>query len=500
MSRTRSLSSVRYLIASIVFSLSLAACGGGSEGDTTNLTGTGGSGNAGVPSSGTGTTTTPPATDTTPPPATDTTPPPATDTTPPPATDATPPSGEVVSKSWNTAHPLDSSGGVGVVTVDGRQVAFNGNGTALAMWNERERIYTSRFSVAGGWESAQLLPTDGLSGAIPTQIRLAAGIRGNAIAVWGEANNLYASRYTPEGGWGPVQLLEAGIASNFKVELAHDDNGNAIAVWMVYDTANLNDISAYARSYTPSGGWGPKQLIADNISNTYSFTPPDIAFDGSGNAIAIWPVRGGIYARRYTQTGGWGDPQPVIQSGFRGDNPQIAVDRNGNAIAVWERSDNIYASRFTVSSGWEATEQRINADDSAESSWAVFPKIGFDVNGNAIAVWAQRGRSSATVNANRYSPNGGWGTAQRIGSALPNIWPDVAVSANGEAMAIWRTDPILAARYTPANGWGEPQIAGTGDGNFLENPQIAMDGNGNAIAMWAIRLSTTVRLYVNRFD
>ena len=112
-------------------------------------------------------------------------------------------------------------------------------------------------------------------------------------------NNIQANRYTVGTGWGTVTPLETNNR-NFgsSPQIAVDNIGNAIAVWEHYDGTH-NYI--WANRYTAGGGWGAAGPIEpDNGGGAYE---PQVALDGSGNAIAVWRQWDGtntrIWASRY---------------------------------------------------------------------------------------------------------------------------------------------------------------------------------------------------------
>jgi len=133
-----------------------------------------------------------------------------------------------------------------------------------------------------------------------------------------------------------------------------DGSGNAIAVWHQYDVMQGN---IWANRYVSGTGWGTAALI--ETDNTGSAYPPQIAVDGSGNAIAVWDQEDGTryntWANRYVSGTGWGTAA-LIETDNTTDNtrdvifPQIAMDGSGNAITVWDQYDgtryNIWANRF----------------------------------------------------------------------------------------------------------------------------------------------------------
>jgi hypothetical protein len=103
---------------------------------------------------------------------------------------------------------------------------------------------------------------------------------------------------------------------------------------------------------TEDGDWGTAELLeTDNAGNAYQ---AQIAFDSSGNAIAVWyhndGTRSNIWANRFNGTS-WGTAE-LLETDNAGEAfvPRIAFDSSGSAIAVWMQNDgtrfNIWANRF----------------------------------------------------------------------------------------------------------------------------------------------------------
>ncbi|WP_288364025.1 hypothetical protein [uncultured Spongiibacter sp.] len=260
--------------------------------------------------------------------------------------------------------------------------------------------------------------------------------------------------------------------------------------------------------------WRTAALI-ESGNNGDAFQPK-IAFDGAGNAIAVWRQQDGtylnIYANRYTaSTGSWGTEE-LIESGANGHAvaPQIAVDGAGNAIAVWSQDDganyNIYANRYTASTGTWGTEELIESSSVAN---ALSPQIAVDGNGNAIAVWQQSDGNNESIYANRYTAStDSWGTAELIESDHNGqaVQSQIAFDSAGNAIAVWSQsvgayNNIYSNRYTLATGWGGAELVATGNAGNATHPQIASDSNGNAIAVWLelSALGAKVSVYANRY-
>ena len=99
-------------------------------------------------------------------------------------------------------------------------------------------------------------------------------------------------------------------------------------------------------------GWHMAELIeTDNVGNAER---PQVAADGSGNAVAVWRQFDGTYyniwSNRYVAGTGWSTAQLIETDTGYAAAPQVAVDGSGNAVAVWYQSDgtrnNIWSNRY----------------------------------------------------------------------------------------------------------------------------------------------------------
>jgi hypothetical protein len=310
-------------------------------------------------------------------------------------------------------------------------------------------------------------------------------------------------------GWGNASVFETDNAwFAFDPDIAVDGSGNAVAVWSQTDGTRQ---TVWANRFVPGTGWGTPSLIQSD--NTGSAFGPDVAVDGSGNAVAIWSqsdgVRQNIWANQFLQGTGWGTAT-LIETDNAGDahEPGIAMDRSGNAVAVWNQSDgtrvNIWANRFVPGTGWDApalieTENTGNANQ---------PEIAVDDSGHAVAVWYLYDGTRSHIWANQFSPGTGWGTANLIeidSTGSPLVYPPkVAVNSSGNAVAVWTqydgTRVISwANRYVPGVGWGTAAPIETDQAGGANALSIAMDGSGNAVAVWSQTDETRENIWANRF-
>jgi hypothetical protein len=348
-----------------------------------------------------------------------------------------------VTTGWN----ISSGGAMDTVTITAPNVTL-ANGYATVMVTDtqsRRAVGTAALSTHDGkWGTPTLIESVNVDDAIETpKIQIAFDQNSNAIAVWslfdGTQHSIRASRYVAGTGWGTAAPIETDAGGVFSPQVAFDHNGNAIAVWCQHDGTRYN---VWASRYVAGTGWGTAALIeTDNAGNASS---PQIAFDLNGNALAVWSqydeTRANIWANRYVAGTGWGTAG-LIEADNAGNalGPQLASDQNGNAIAVWYQDDgtreNVWANRYVAGTGW-GTARLIETDNAGT---ACYPRIALDRNGNAIAVWHQSTGSQYNIWANRFVAGQGWGTAAlfETDNAGNAYYPQIALDQNGSALAVW---------------------------------------------------------------
>jgi hypothetical protein len=337
---------------------------------------------------------------------------------------------------------------------------------------------------------------------------------GNAIAVWEQLStvnnivtrNILANRYVAGSGWGTAVIIGAGtdpqlvsVGARTPPQIAVDTQGNAIVVWELQAVGDIR-INIWANRYVVGSGWGTASRIQTGTDVGHA---PQIAFDASGNAWAVWQDlnisgRYTIVANHYVVGTGWGVSARVeAHTDVNDDSPQVAVDASGNALVVWRESTpgnvdgKIWANRYVTGSGWDTPTliQTESAGDARDQ------RIAFDSNGNAIAVWTQTNITGIYhVVVNRYSMGSGWGTAAHLETADDGVSrPQVSFDNNGNAFAVWeQRSPghsvgIWVNRYTATGtgtGWSTPTLIETDSEDGATMSQIAIDSNGKAIVVW----------------
>ena len=362
-----------------------------------------------------------------------------------------------------------------------------------------------------GWGPATQL-AGGVAGTAGTP-QVAVSANGSAMAVWQQGNSIYANRFSRPpftiGNrccWGAATAIETSGRAAQDPHVSMDGNGNAIAVWRQHDGSAY---SIYANRFTPAGGWGTPRRIEASGRDAHS---PQVAMDDLGNAIAVWIQHDGtaysVYQNRFNQLiGDWSSSPTVIEtSNFSASAPRVAMSSFGNAVVVWRQGKvhyytppSIYASVLTVGEGWSSPSK---LDVDSWDWWIGGQDVAMDEDGNAIAVWHQSNQKRDFLYARRLTPTGGWNAPYLVGSATHLDASQVAVGPDGEAMAVWRTmtnSGVYAGRFTPTAGWaftGSPSTVITS----IRNPQVGVDRSGNAVVLWESYTGTGYDLYANGYS
>jgi hypothetical protein len=406
--------------------------------------------------------------------------------------------------AWGAAEQIETDN-AGSAT--NPHVAFDSSGNAIAVWSQTDgseySIYAKGFD-GTNWGNAELIEEENAGNAFSPQVAFDGS--GNAIAVWfqsdGARNNIWANRFDGTN-WGDAELIEEENAGDaFSAQVAFDSSGNAIAVWFQSDGARNN---IWANRFDGSS-WGAAKLI--ETENAGDARNSQVAFDSSGNAIAVWQQNDGtlnnIYANRFVGTS-WGDAE-LIETENAGDAriPHVAFDSSGNAIAVWQQSDgthdSIWANRFDGSSWGDA--ELIETENAGD---ARIPQVAFDSSGNAISVWFQSDGARNNIWANRFDGSS-WGAAKLIETenAGDARNPQVAFDSSGNAIAVWYQSDgslsnIYANRFDGTN-WGAAELIEIENAGDALSPQVAFDSSGNAIAVWGQYDESRSNISANRFQ
>lgn len=319
--------------------------------------------------------------------------------------------------------------------------------------------------------------------------RLFSGVAGVLVVFLGMTSSVPA--FAAFGEWStPVNLSEAGSGSG-DPQIAIDGSGNAVAIWRRYD--GNNDIAQSSWSDDGGASWSASVSLSEPGEGASN---PRIVIDESGIGHAVWNRYDGNDGRvQYTRTidGGvtWSAPVNLSTSGGSAQRPHIAVDGSGNLIAVWHRSngDNniVQASRSTNSGvSWSTPVDLSLTGEDADN-----PRVAADGSGNIVAVWTRSDGSDQRIQASRSTNGGaGWSTPAYLSeSGVASERPRVAIDDLGNAVAVWAYDPnadtrVQASKLAVGSTSWSAPVNVSAAGNSAATPQVAIDGSGTAVAVW----------------
>jgi hypothetical protein len=376
-----------------------------------------------------------------------------------------------------------------------QRVAFDQGGDAIAVWESSggpEPVIMAAARPAGGdFTSPQMLSDPS---AFSTSPEVAADAQGDAVAVWLRFDGVNArvqAAYRPAGGsFGAPQTLSAAGYEAREPRVAMNAAGEAVIVWSL--GSGLSE-EAQAVSAASGGVFGAAQ---DLTGFTEAASLPQVALDSHGDAIAVWEGWDGANIRIQETSrpagGSFGAPEFLSAAGNNAGTPQITFDSSGNALAVW-RFDGSPASTiqsdYRPDGGPFSAAQTVSTPSSAP---AQAPQAAFDAQGDGIVAWQQSDGSEPRIYTSVRTP-GSSGSFDAPGTLDPGgqeaYEPSVAGDGLSGTIVSWKTfngaTNSTQAAVRPAGGSFGPASTLSATGPQESVPQIGVDAQGNGIAIWS---------------
>ncbi len=343
---------------------------------------------------------------------------------------------------------------------------------------------------------------------------------GTAAATWIfdgsiDGNSFVIANHTASGSWGLEELVADG--DNSSPTVAVTPSGVIVVAWIRHylDASNFRTGSTVESRRYAAGAWTPIEQIADIPAGSGSYAGAiALAADGEDNVVAAWwQDQSTMWVNRFDGNA-WGAAQQIGQSVRLLYPPAVGAGAADDAIVAWLQDTEpfdpgrsgggpsrpvVYASEFDGSS-WSASAPVGHTDlvgfDSAE-------RVRIDVNplGSAVVAWQQtRDNSAGTgyrIDALRFDAmTATWTSPETlVARDWQTSWPDVAIDANGNAIASWQptdladsssTRVLDASLFDVGNGtWGPPQTVNTDDGVTEPSPLLVeMREAGDVFAVW----------------
>lgn len=338
-------------------------------------------------------------------------------------------------------------------------------------------------------------------GELADSASVAVDAQGDSVAVWlssdGNVTSIDASvRSASTGVWQLPVILSASGDGVRSPSVAVDAAGDAVVVWSQSDDSGQTYFVETDVGSIGTGTWqgeAPVQLSAGGAN----MASPQVAVNATGAAVVVWDDTTGQFvqgAQGSATTDVWDAAVDVSPTNLDSSSASVAIDALGDAVAVWSsfNGTNDYiqgAVKLAGSVSWPTTP----SDVSSSGEEADVPQVAVDAQGDAVAVW------SGSASAGHYvaqaaiesATTGSWQAPTTLGTSTSNVQDaQVAVNAHGDAVADWVADdvnnhPILQATVgSAASGvWQAASDLSTGSESAGVG-SVAVDPQGDALVSW----------------
>jgi hypothetical protein len=324
---------------------------------------------------------------------------------------------------------------------------------------------------------------------------------GEAIATWsgGRPERVQVSSRRPGRGWSPPVTI-AAVREEVQGPQIAVSAGKAVIVWTDNVRTRSGEARVVLTSTRLRGKrWGrPRKISADR---RWYYEPegeePQVAMTRRGKAIVVWNARDEGHSTTNfigsaTQAAAGTDWTKAvgIPESYEGVAPQVATTPRDEVVAIWGASYN-EESHIGVASRppkgpWKST---------LLSNPGPFPQplLAVTSRGEAIGAWVKEpeGGLEANVQVTMRTPGGRW----RLKTIEPQGYttsPKIVTEPGGRVSLLWSKYPaleeeaIVASTHPPGGPWSEPTSVAA-EGLHLpglsESP-IAVTPQGESIALW----------------
>lgn len=399
--------------------------------------------------------------------------------------------------AWQTAQWMESSNDynvAGTSTAADVLSAIAPDGNAIVMWEQSDgtpdgntrKVFSRRYVAGVGWDPAMTVPgvTTSSSSVALVQGRLLMDATGTATWI---RPNTETRRFTAAAGWGSA-FFAPSISGGLLTAAVMDAAGNIGVL--------ISGSDVYNNALAVGGTWGTWARV--DTSAALAANHAGVALSANGSAMAIWRERNpgdsnySLRAVRYTPATGWQAPQS-IETGF--DNvidspPRVAIDASGNAIAAWHQGNSVYTNVFSAATGTWGTATEVDAGQ-VSSTFSARINLAMTPDGRAVAAWNS---GLFAMKAMRYTPGAGFSAPLTV--APYSIERTLGIDDSGNATVVyssptqWPNPPsgtqnVYTRRWAWGGAWSDAGLVETGAGGLKGNIAVAFNRAGQGVATWA---------------
>ncbi len=341
---------------------------------------------------------------------------------------------------WSDAVTVSNSG------ASSPRIAIDANSNATVVWVENGFIKTATQPLNGNWSSPIILST-----ARASSPEIAVDPSGNIVVVWARDGGIESATKLINEDWPSSPDIISSDGGDFP-QVAIGASRHVVAVWHAFINSKQRICSA---SKPVNGQWSTVEIISDPSHNS---TRTQIAVDSNGNAIAVWyryDSIDSIYSNVVVQAasqpanGNWTAPVDLSDPGIY--NPfkliaHVAFDGSGNAIAVWNQSFD--GSTFSVESAIRLVNENWtqSVEIAALNLYALDVDLAVNSLGDAFISYMFYDKASSTIciqttesDLTPYTKNK-WPGSTIISKETNNAWPRITACFYGKTtnvVALW---------------------------------------------------------------
>jgi len=275
------------------------------------------------------------------------------------------------------------------------------------------------------------------------------------------------------------------------------------------------------------GAWVQPETPLVSARDFEISSPPSLATDGAGRAIAAWSERSSsganyeIYAAFYGEGSGWSTATKISENSTTCQLPTVSMNARGDAIVGWLEhdatlGDSIQARRYVVGT-WDLAPAKVDvapADIATTSLSGV--SVAISQKGDAHVLWSSLESSvlnSYAVLTRHVDAKGVWAgtptylTSPQTGSNVSPAAMDFDAAGNGFAAYQFtsgsplKTD-TLVHRYVAASGrWSASDVGDVESDGDSVAVSVAVSPAGEAVVAWEHNTaSTTYEVMASHFN
>ena len=342
---------------------------------------------------------------------------------------------------------------------------------------------------------------------------IAVDASGNLHVVWDDntpGNKEIFYKKSTDGGntWASSQRL-TWTSGSLNPAIAVDPSGNLHLVWHD-DTPGKREMY-YKKSTDGGSTWASSQRLT--WTSGFSYFPPAIAVDSSGNLHVVWaddtPGNEEIYYTKSTNAGAtWTASKRLTWTAERSNNSSIAVDPSGDLHLVWDENE----------SGYDETYYKKGTDGGA--TWTTAKRltwtpgncclgtIAVDPSGNLHVVNSNSTPGNHEVFYKK-STDGGttWLTSRRLTwNSGRSFSADMTVDASGNLHVVWtdKTPGNYEIYYKESTDGGSTwttakRLTWTQGSSASCLKPIAADPSSNLHVVWDDKTPGNYEIYYMKF-